>query len=87
MRSNSVSLNRAAVASAVLATAIMTRDAQNRASRIAAIMIAGVSLWALCEVLWNSRETAEDAHLFLRLSGFGWIFIGPLIFITFRLLC
>jgi PAS domain S-box-containing protein len=74
----------ACIASAVLATAIMARDSQNRASRMAATMIAGVSLWALCEVLWNSRATADDARFFLRLSGFGWIFIGPLVLHSMR---
>ena len=74
----------ACIASAVFATAIMVRDAQNRASRIAATMIAGVSFWALCEILWNSRATADDARFFVRLSGIGWIFIGPLVLHAMR---
>ena len=74
----------ACIASAVFATAIMVRDARNRASRIAATMIAGVSFWALCEILWNSRATADDARFYVRLSGIGWIFIGPLVLHAMR---
>jgi signal transduction histidine kinase len=41
-------------------------------------MLYGVSFWALCEVLWNSRSDPETARIFLRLSTLGWVFIGPL---------
>jgi signal transduction histidine kinase len=68
----------ACITSAVLATAILTRDTSHRANRLAALMVAGVSFWALCEVLWNSRPDPETARIFLRLSALGWTFIGPL---------
>jgi len=68
----------ACVASAVLATAIFVRDPAHRANRLATLMVAGTSFWALCEVLWNSRSDPETARIFLRLSAVGWVFIGPL---------
>jgi len=68
----------ACVASAVLATAIFARATSHRANRLAALMLSGVSFWALCEVLWNSRPDPETARVFLRLSALGWVFIGPL---------
>jgi PAS domain S-box-containing protein len=68
----------ACIASAVLATAIFARDTSHRANRLAALLLAGVSFWALCEVLWNSRPDPETARVFLRLSTLGWVFIGPL---------
>jgi PAS domain S-box-containing protein len=68
----------ACIASAVLATAILARDTSHRANRLAALMLSGVSFWALCELLWNSRSDPETARIFLRLSALGWVFIGPL---------
>ncbi|MFQ5415597.1 MAG: ATP-binding protein [Myxococcota bacterium] len=66
------------ITSAVLASAILARDAGNRSNRLAGAMIGGVSIWALCEVLWNTRADPETARIFLRLSAVGWVFIGPL---------
>jgi PAS domain S-box-containing protein len=66
------------IASAVLATSILQRNSAHRANRQGALMVAGVSVWALCEVLWNSQANPETARVFLRLSALGWVFIGPL---------
>jgi len=68
----------ACIASAVLATAIFARDTSHPANRLAALMLYGVSFWALCEVLWNSQSDPESARIFLRLSALGWAFLGPL---------
>jgi two-component system NtrC family sensor kinase len=74
----------AAVASAALASAIFIRDPAQRANRLAACMVAGVTLWSLCEVLWNLQSDADAARIFLRLSALGWVFIGPLSFDLMR---
>jgi len=68
----------ACIASAVLATAILFRDPRHRANRLATLMVAGVSFWALCEVLWSSQSDPDAARFFVRLSAVGWVFIGPL---------
>ncbi|MBW2667484.1 MAG: PAS domain-containing protein, partial [Deltaproteobacteria bacterium] len=74
----------AAIASAALATAIFVRDPKQRANRLATRLVAGVTFWALCEVLWNLQSDAEAARIFVRLSTFGWVFIGPLAFDLMR---
>ncbi|MBW2290265.1 MAG: hypothetical protein JRG90_20935, partial [Deltaproteobacteria bacterium] len=74
----------AAIASAALATAIFVRDPKQRANRLATGLVAGVTFWALCEVLWNLQSDAEAARIFVRLSTFGWVFIGPLAFDLMR---
>jgi len=74
----------ACIASAVIATAIFARDAANHSNRLAALLCAGVSLWALCEVIWNSRSDAESARFFIRCSAVGWIFLGPHILYLLR---
>ncbi len=43
-----------------------------------------MTFWALCEVLWNLQIDAEAARIFVRLSTFGWVFIGPLAFDLMR---
>jgi two-component system NtrC family sensor kinase len=74
----------AAVVSAALATAIFVRDPKQRANRLAARLVAGVTFWSLCEVLWNLQTDPEAARIFLRLSALGWVFIGPLAFDLMR---
>ena len=74
----------AAVVSAALATAIFVRDPKQRANRLAARLVAGVTFWSLCEVLWNLQSDADAARIFLRLSALGWVFIGPLSFDLMR---
>ena len=76
----------ACIASAVLATAIFARDAASRTNRLAALLCAGVSVWALCEVIWNSRPDAESARFFIRCSAVGWIFLGPQILHLLRVI-
>jgi two-component system NtrC family sensor kinase len=73
-----------AVASAALATSILVRDPNQRANRLATGLVAGVTFWSLCEVLWNLQSDAGAARIFLRMSAFGWIFIGPLAFDLMR---
>jgi len=67
----------ACIASAVITTAIIARDSANHTNRLAATVTAGVSVWALCEVIWNSRPDAESARFFIRCSAVGWVFLGP----------
>jgi len=68
----------AAVASAALATAIFVRDPEQRANRLATRLVAGVTFWSLCEVLWNLQTDADAVRIFVRMSALGWVFIGPL---------
>jgi len=68
----------AAVVTAALATAIFIRDPKQRANRLATRLVSGVTLWSLCEVLWNLQGDAEAARILLRISSLGWVFLGPL---------
>ena len=68
----------ACIVSAGRATIIFMRDPNHRANRSATLLIAGVSVWALCELAWNLQSDPDVARVFVRLSAFGWAFIGPL---------
>jgi PAS domain S-box-containing protein len=66
------------IASAMLAGAILARDARGRANRLAALLIGGMSFWAACEVLWNGGRDPESVLRLVRLSALGWAALGPL---------
>ena len=66
------------VASAMLAAAILARDAHQRANRVAALLVGGVSFWAGCEVLWNTAGDPGAVLRLVRLSALGWAALGPL---------
>jgi PAS domain S-box-containing protein len=68
----------ACLASAILATALLARDARSRASRLAATVLLGGGLWSFCELLWNTAPDAETALALIKLSSLGWIAIGPM---------
>jgi hypothetical protein len=40
--------------------------------------LGGVSFWAACEVLANSRSDPGFAFAYIKASTLGWAFIGPL---------
>lgn len=66
------------VASAMLAAAVLARDPQERANRLAALLVGGVALWAGLEVLWNTAEDAAVVRRLVTLSSLGWGALGPL---------
>jgi len=66
------------VASAMLAAAVLVRDPQQRANRLAALLLGGVALWAGLEVLWNTAENATVVRRLVTLSSLGWGALGPL---------
>jgi len=74
----------ACVVSALMAGLIWMRNASDPASRPGTLLVATGAVWAFCEVMWNIQPEPEGARLFLRLSGFGWAFLGPLAFDTMR---
>ena len=69
----------ACLVSAVLATAILVSDARRKANRLAAALVSGASFWAFCEVMWHAQRDAPTALALVRLSGLGWVWIGPLV--------
>ncbi len=68
----------ACISSAILATIVCRRGPRDRSTRDAALLLGGVSFWATCEVLWNSRSDPELALAYVKASTLGWAFIGPL---------
>jgi signal transduction histidine kinase len=68
----------ACVVSAVLATAILTRDSGDPRNRLAALIVSGAAFWALCEVAWNTRSDPAHALWWVRASALGWVWLGPL---------
>jgi signal transduction histidine kinase len=63
---------------AVLATAILARDASQTANRLAAGLIGGGSVWAFCEVLWHDQSDPAMALAIVRASALGWVWLAPL---------
>jgi len=68
----------ACISTAILATIVCCRGPRDRSSRDAALLLGGVSFWAACEVLSNSRSDPELALVYAKASALGWAFIGPL---------
>ncbi|MDH3213777.1 MAG: ATP-binding protein [Myxococcales bacterium] len=67
----------ACVASAVFASAILSRGASETANRQAAFLVAGVSFWAFGEILWHAQSDPALALIGVRASALGWIWLGP----------
>ncbi len=68
----------ACLVSAILATAILVRDNQRSANRLAAAVMACASFWAFCEVMWCGQSDANAALALVKLASLGWLWIGPL---------
>jgi PAS domain S-box-containing protein len=68
----------AGIFTSILATIVCCRGPRDRSSRDAALLLGGVSFWAACEVLWNSRSDPDFAFACIKASTLGWVFIGPL---------
>jgi PAS domain S-box-containing protein len=68
----------ACIASAMLAAALLSHDADQRANRLIAAVLVCCCWWSLCEVLWNVQDDARVVVWLVRASGAGWIWLGPL---------
>jgi PAS domain S-box-containing protein len=68
----------AVVGSALTAGVIWSRDPQAPTNRALARLAACTCFWAMCEVIWNNARDPELALVFIKLSAFGWIWVGPL---------
>jgi signal transduction histidine kinase len=68
----------ACIASAMVVVAILNRDRQDRANRLAALLVLGACLWSFCEVLWNTASEAGTVLWLVRASTLGWVWFGPL---------
>jgi len=67
------------IVAAISAGAIWTPDPAQKANRVAATLLAGSLVWAVCEVLWNTCENARVVLWLVRLSAFGWVWTGPVV--------
>jgi hypothetical protein len=68
----------ACVLAAMGASAIVTHDSGQRASRLVALVLACSAWWSLCEVIWNLQTDAEVVLALIRASSLGWLWLGPL---------
>jgi len=68
-----------ALVTAALAAAILARDGAQRASRLAAAILAGASFWSVCQLLWTTQSEPHAALWLIKAAAFGWIWIGPLL--------
>ncbi|MGH0030080.1 MAG: ATP-binding protein [Myxococcota bacterium] len=64
--------------SAFCGGAVFLHHRDHRGSRLAGTLLAGCGFWALCQLLACLSPDPAHAETWFRLSGFGWIFIGPL---------
>ena len=62
----------------IMAAGILGRDPGQRANRLVALILACSAHWSLCEVLWNSSDDPDVVLWLVRLSGAGWLWLGPL---------
>ena len=68
----------ACVASAALASGILSRGTADPRNRLAALIVIGASFWAFCEVLWNTHADPDTVLRLVKASALGWVCIGPL---------
>ncbi len=63
----------------MLATAVLARDASQRASRLGAGVAFCGAWWATCEVLWTASSDPVVVSGLISLAAAGWMTLGPLI--------
>jgi signal transduction histidine kinase len=68
---------------AMLSVGILARDSRHPANRLGAALALGAAWWGLCEVLWNGADEPAVALRLVRLSAFGWMSLGPIVFHLF----
>lgn len=69
----------ACLIAAASAGAVLSRAPAARANQVAATLMACAAWWALCEAVWNNLDQAGWVIRVIRLSGLGWIPLGPLV--------
>ena len=69
----------AAVLAAAVAGGMLARGAGERTNQLVAAMLACAAHWAACEAIWNNLDDAEAVVATIRISGLGWILLGPLV--------
>ncbi|MEN8181532.1 MAG: ATP-binding protein [Myxococcota bacterium] len=67
----------ACTGSAITAGLILARDPASRSNRTAAFLSVCTAFWAMCEVAWNTSSDPRVVLTLVKLSAFGWIWIGP----------
>ena len=68
----------AAVAAAMVAGSILTRDSGNRSHRLLAAVFGCAVGWSLLEVVWNSLDDPNWVIVLFRCSSIGWMPLGAL---------
>jgi signal transduction histidine kinase len=69
----------ACLVAAASAGAVLARAPAERANQVAAAMMGCSAWWSLCEVIWNNLGDPVWVLRTIRLSGLGWISLGPLV--------
>ncbi len=69
----------ACLVAASLAAAVFVRGPGERSNRLMAAMLACAAHWSFCETVWNNLDDPVWVIRTIRLSGFGWFFLGPLV--------
>lgn len=69
----------ACLIAAASAGAVLSRAPAARANQVAAAMMGCAAWWALCEAVWNNLDDPGWVIGIIRLSGLGWISLGPLV--------
>jgi signal transduction histidine kinase len=72
-----------AAASLVMAAGVISRDSGMKLNRLLAAVLGFSAWWALCEVLWTLTPDPDVAVWLVRLSGLGWLGVGPVFFHIF----
>ncbi len=68
----------ASVAAVALSAALLSSDSGQRANRLVAIVLACSAYWSACEVLTSLCDQPSSALQMAKLSGVGWLWLGPL---------
>ena len=71
-------LAAATLVSASCGGAVALHHRDHRGSQLAGALIFGCGYWSLCQVLACLSPNAAWAAIWFRVSGFGWLYIGPL---------
>lgn len=67
----------ACISCAAVTIGIYTRDGRRPENRLAALIFLGTGIWSFCEVMWAVQDNAEAAIFWMKMSGLGWSWLGP----------
>lgn len=68
----------AGVVAMMIAVALVTADARQRANRLVAAALLCSAWWSLCEVFWSLSDDPREVVQWIKLSSLGWMWLGPL---------